>query len=627
MKAKLTTAYVIGLAIIAILAGSTALWSYFAINSERDARLVAGAVSRLHRNSQEVIATAAAFRREFAGDGSAPAPQTSQIELQKARLAVLVREIGNDHQFFISRIFSGLGSVVAGDRSGGHSDPRIRQYLALDSEMQKFIQAANRLAGSAPYSMTAGDTSVEVLLEKSNFQITRLLRELQAEFVTKTRDRVMLLQRILVGSLAAIVLVAILEGLFLFRPLVAQAASERNQLERKTEELSKANKVKGEFLSNINHELRTPLSAISGLIEMTKSDAKLPAHLRQNLLQAEANTLRLKVLLDDILDLSKADLDELTVTERWFDLEPFLEELCTAYKVQAESRALSFRLISKSSLPESVLADKERVRQVLDHLLSNAFKFTREGSITVSTWHAKHDGTIHFEIKDTGSGISSDMRARLFNRFTPGNPEMNRGHAGTGVGLALAKIVAGKLGGDLMLKQSSKEKGTIFQFSFRPESASPETFNARDLSGNDTRERLPRTLKLANKLAGKRVLVVDDVEENRKILNHFLSRSGAALVSATNGKEAVDMVQKFPFDAVLMDIQMPLMDGYEATRLIRSRNSTLPIIAITAHGLQRERQKCIELGFTDYLVKPVDPMLLIDLIDRYTDNSAGDSSC
>jgi len=370
---------------------------------------------------------------------------------------------------------------------------------------------------------------------------------------------------------------------------------KRNQLlvEEKTatEELIKAKEA---FLANMSHEIRTPMNAIIGFTEIL---ARTTLDHQQQEYVDSINYAGKKLLLivNDILDFSKIESGNIQVEQQSFNLKEALKQTHALFKVTAIEKQLDYNFFLDADLPEFVMGDQLRLSQILINLIGNAFKFTSEGNVTVSvkvTGTTDAGTTICFQVKDSGIGIPPDKQEHIFERFTQADNNTTRDYGGSGLGLSISKNLVELHGGKITLK-SKPGQGSEFSFElFYPNSVKPEPKAAAPV-------------KKIRKAGSARILLCEDNVLNQRLAYSVLEGFGFNLTVAANGKEGVELLKEKEFDIVLMDLQMPEMDGYQATEYIRNElKLTIPIMALTAHSREGERQRCIDLGMNDYMGKP-----------------------
>ena len=380
---------------------------------------------------------------------------------------------------------------------------------------------------------------------------------------------------------------------------------------------SQANSAKSTFLANMSHEIRTPMTGILGAAELLlKDDLEPQAKERVGIIRASADSLL--TLIDDILDLSKVESGHLELEEADFPLRSTVEGVVELMGHRAKSKGVTLRLQYGASLPPNLRGDALRLRQVLLNLVSNGLKFTEQGHVELRVERAGRDeGRIHvrFSVQDTGVGMSSRVQAQLFNPFTQGDASTTRRFGGTGLGLAISQRLVALMGGTIEVT-SSPGKGSTFSFvgRFKParirrgraqsqpvEGEAPSAVEASAVgSPSPTEVFRPR-------VGEDDILLAEDNPVTAILVEHQLNDLGYRTTRAASGHEVLAAIDQKDFAIVLMDCQMPEMDGYEATRQIRRQEADgvhVPIIAITAHALEGERQKCLQAGMDDYLSKP-----------------------
>jgi signal transduction histidine kinase/DNA-binding response OmpR family regulator len=354
-------------------------------------------------------------------------------------------------------------------------------------------------------------------------------------------------------------------------------------------------KAKSDFVANMSHELRTPLSAILGFADLIKK-TPLNNEQKEYLEAINSSGQNLLTVINDILDLSKLDAGKFSIEHIDFRVPELIHSLQLMFAGKAKDKDLAFSCQADVALQHPVSGDPKKLTQILINLIGNAIKFTDEGSIAVSCKLINHNqdySIVEFSVKDTGIGIPEHKQESIFERFTQADTDTTRKYGGSGLGLSIARQLVTLLGGTLSL-QSESGKGTEFSFSLPFLSASKES----------TDENIKKNTTIPV-LATKTILVVEDSIMNQKLARIILHNNGFEVTIAENGQEAIDKLKEKEFDLILMDIQMPVMDGCLATCIIRNElKLTTPIIAMTAHALDGEKEKCIREGMNDYLAKP-----------------------
>ena len=394
--------------------------------------------------------------------------------------------------------------------------------------------------------------------------------------------------------------------------IVASDVSQYKAIEaelQKAKQLAEvANETKSAFLANMSHEIRTPLGAVIGFSELLVSDEMSEDEKKNAVAIIKRNGKLLSTIINDILDLSKVEAGKLEIESAPVSLRDILAEISTLLKLEADGKGIKFDVVYDGEIPKTVHTDPTRLRQVLFNIIGNAIKFTQRGSVIVTV--KIENSKILFTVKDTGTGISQEQAARLFSPFTQADATMTRRFGGTGLGLVLSKKLANALGGDVVLARSELGAGSTFVVSIDPHIAKGET----EKPAPKAEAAVPRLAELSK----FNILIVDDSLDNLELFKHILTLTGARVDTANNGREGVEKAMRGDFNAILMDLQMPEMDGYEATKELRKQGFKRPIIALTAHAMKEERQRCLDNGFDNHLTKPIDRKSLLNVLSEYS---------
>jgi PAS domain S-box-containing protein len=376
-----------------------------------------------------------------------------------------------------------------------------------------------------------------------------------------------------------------------------------------------ANATKSAFLANMSHEIRTPLGAILGFSELMLHDDVTSSEKINNIEIIRRNGKLLSNIINDILDLSKVEAGKLEIEKDEVQFADLLSEIGTLLNLEAAGKGVKLTISSEGLIPNVIRTDSTRLRQILFNVIGNAIKFTEKGSVEVKVQLiTAQDSTMKlvFSVKDTGTGISAEKSQKLFSPFTQADVSTTRRFGGTGLGLVLAKKLANALGGDVILAETAPNMGSTFVVTIDPGQAREILFESP--AGPENKVVRLRPSPGSRELSHLRVLVVDDSPDNQALIKKFLTLSGASVETANNGREGFEKAVEGGFDIVLMDLQMPEMDGYEATQKLRTTGFKRPIVALTAHAMKEERRKCLESGFNEHLTKPVDPERLLTLL-------------
>jgi PAS domain S-box-containing protein len=399
-----------------------------------------------------------------------------------------------------------------------------------------------------------------------------------------------------------------------------QDIHERKEIEKELIEArdiaERSAKAREEFLANMSHEIRTPMNAIIGFTKLLY-DSQLDAEQMESLKAIDAAGEALMAIINDILDLSKIEAGMLNFEERPFHLGELLQSLRGIFRARVKEKSLSLESFLGPDVPLQIVGDKVRLNQVLINLVGNAIKFTPEGEINVSVKLRSLNGNkahLLFEVEDSGIGIAPEKQQAIFESFTQASNETTRNYGGTGLGLTICKRIVELQGGHIGVRSTPGE-GSCFYFDLEFAIADGTVIQERaptDLQSGDSTEL--QEIRRDN----YHILLAEDNLMNQKLAGRVLEKLGYTFEIAGTGRRAFELVQQGQFDVVLMDIQMPEMDGYEATRKIRALSDetlrTIPIIALTAHALMEEMEKCIAAGMDEFISKPFQPEILRDKI-------------
>lgn len=392
-----------------------------------------------------------------------------------------------------------------------------------------------------------------------------------------------------------------------------ELADINENLKAARDEARAANRVKSEFLATISHELRTPLNGIVGMTEVlahTRLDDDQCRHL--DVISQASETLL--VLLNDLLDLAKAEAGRIVLELRPCALAPFARQIADHWGSLCKSKGIGFDMVTAKTLPEFVLFDPVRVRQVLDNLLGNALKFTESGQISfvVSYEDSGLQPVLGFDVIDTGIGIPMACREKIFESFTQADSSITRRFGGTGLGLAICKKLVTQMGGQIRL-ESTVGSGTAFSVRL-PLHSVENTARLAEAASVKPRRELRALDRRMN------VLVAEDNPSNQKVIAAALELLQCDFTIANNGVEAIRLLERGKFDLVLMDAHMPEMDGLEATRAIRARNdalSAIPIVGLTASTIEQDRESCLGTGMSGFVAKPFNLSELGAVLTRF----------
>ncbi len=435
----------------------------------------------------------------------------------------------------------------------------------------------------------------------------QLEKDLQETLITNTAqaNKLSLYNRIL--AIAAIVAILIMTTIIVIRHArQLQLISELKQAQKAAQRSTEA---KDQFLANMSHELRTPLNALVGFGQLL-SQTPLNEEQRQYAGIISSAGYNLLNIVNDVLDISKIEAGKLRIEKRVFELRELLRDIQLMFSATLTEKGLAYISEVDEKLPRFLKSDPERLKQILTNLVSNAIKFTQGGTVQVSvsvTGELPYDRLrVSFSVSDTGAGIPPDKLSTIFQRFEQLGHATTRQHGGTGLGLTIVKSLVDMLEGTISVK-SEPGNGSVFSFSL--------PFEKVNGKAGDIRKQQVLPLKEKPWLAGYRVLAVEDNKTNQLLLGHLLERYGTVPEFAANGEEAIRLLTANSYDLVLMDIQMPVMDGYATARHIRREMQLqVPMIAITAYVSREEAGKCLAAGFDAYVSKPLEEHKLLESI-------------
>ena len=376
-----------------------------------------------------------------------------------------------------------------------------------------------------------------------------------------------------------------------------------------------ATAAKSDFLANMTHELRTPLNSIIGFAGLLTKSQGLRKVDRRYVEIIESSSQSLLALVNDILDFSSLENSGLVLHPTAFSFRTLIERVATKLSLLAQDKGLTLRIVCAPTVSQAHFGDEMRIRQVLTNLISNAIKFTSKGGVTVFLSAAEHSDSVQHlrvEVRDTGIGIAPEKIKSLFGRFAQADASIHSRFGGTGLGLAISKRLIESMNGAIEV-ESVEGEGTTVWFTLTLPRIDPAALVEKPAAdpGAD------------KKAAKRRILVVDDVDLNRELVLALLAPHGHVVDQASSGAAAVSAIQTTDYDLVLMDVQMPDMDGLAATRVIRGMSGCedLPIVAMTAQALTSQIAACREAGMNDYLAKPITPAALFAILEKWTDQS------
>ncbi len=399
----------------------------------------------------------------------------------------------------------------------------------------------------------------------------------------------------------------------------AMVQQQKREIERLLSETQQASRFKSEFLANVSHEIRTPMNGILGMADLVLA-TELTGEQREYLETARVSADSLLTILNDVLDFSKIEAGCLDLNPIEFSLRQFVDQTKKMLAVSAAERKLALETSVSDAVPDRLVGDPDRLRQVLLNLAGNAIKFTAKGRVTITVDTEREDATtLHFSVRDTGIGIAAEKQELIFEAFRQADGSTTRKYGGTGLGLAISSRLAAMMGGAIRV-ESELGRGSTFRFTARfgagrqtaEESAPIQSVSLRNLFASTRRgeDGAPRSLY---------ILLAEDNIVNQRLVSRLLEKRGHRVALAGTGHDALQRLERERFDLILMDVQMPDLDGLETTALIRERErhsgSYTPIVALTAHTMKGDRERCLNAGMDNYINKPIEPVTFFEIVE------------
>lgn len=479
-----------------------------------------------------------------------------------------------------------IHSVRPGEH--GTEASKARPELARERSTEVFGQTLRLVAVPANDNLIRPDMTEANIVLLVGGMATALITTM-AWSATRTRHRALAIARQMTESLRM---------------------SEQRQREL-ADRADTANRAKSEFLANMSHEIRTPMTAILGYADLLEGPDPDPAAGQEAIRAIRRSGRHLLTIINDVLDLSKIESGRLEVVEDLCDLCSLVEDVTGSLRSQAERKGLGLTARIVNTVPDRVLTDTHRVRQILINLVGNAIKFTEQGGVELAVSYRL--GRLQIEVRDTGIGVAADKLDAIFRPFEQADNSASRRHEGTGLGLTISRRLAQLLGGDIRAR-SALGQGSVFTLEIATTPA-PGASSIREFRHAPPANK-PATAGAVATLRG-RVLLAEDGPDNQKLITFILRRAGLEVDVVSNGREAVDRIEAGEqYDLLVSDMQMPEMDGYAATEHLRANGHTLPILALTAHAMEGDRERCLQAGCDDYETKPIDRASLLAKIER-----------
>lgn len=408
------------------------------------------------------------------------------------------------------------------------------------------------------------------------------------------------------AGMLILMIVLIATILFVVEPTILIIRRQIKDLDKATRYAKRADATRWRLLTNMGHEFRTPMNAIMGFADLLNEDTLSEPERSRLVKSIYDSSTQLTHLIESMLDMSAIEAGQLRIIKNPCDFRQILTQLQSDMTSLATHKKLELNFSPDESCPKQITSDAKRIEQILYNLIENAIKFTQEGGVNIEAALSSDQSLLEIRIIDTGIGIKEEDQKLIFDPFRQAEDSLTRNFGGAGLGLAISRDLARAMGGDVTVI-SIPGKGSTFTLTIDPGEIKDQPISV----GTINQEPPPTSIE------SQKILIVDDAKDNRVLLQHILKRTGAVIEFAHDGQQAVDAINEAigsnsPYALVLMDMQMPVLDGYHATVQLRQQGITTPIIALTAHALDGDREHCLSAGCDEYMTKPVNKTLLIE---------------
>ncbi len=490
----------------------------------------------------------------------------------------------------------------------------------VKKQMVLFIKRAKELLHKESLTNLEIKKNIQFLSMSSRKGLGEILTFVGQKLRKEQTDSLSLLNKMGFALIALCLLQVLLVWTLVFRPLYNTILVQHQKISDAVLKAQSASRSKTDFLANISHEIRTPMTAILGYADILKRETNTQEEKNDAIEIIDQNASHLLGLIDEILDISKIEAGKFDFEKEKINLSSFLNEVYSLINVKSEDKGIELVFKNEGKIPEQIMTDPKRLKQILFNVLGNAIKFTEKGFVELKLSYLKKKNSLSMKVKDTGIGISSEQQKRLFRPFEQADTSMARRFGGTGLGLVLSKGLAQGMGGDIKILKSQVNVGTTMEILI--DVGEIEDLELVSSFSTSVIEEKKESEILNTKLSGTKILVVDDAKENARLFKLYLSEAGATVKVANDGEKAIELARHTFFDIVLLDLQMPGKDGFQVIQELRECSFDNPIVALTAHAMKEEKEKTKNAGFDGHITKPVKPKVLIDSVYKHIQNES-----
>jgi len=558
-------------------------------------------------------------------------------ELNDVSNAFIMRDAANNRALILYRMAQTKDSFMQDDlyiEFGQHGSNFINAYesiqkdLHLEKDIEQFEIAKRAISIGGKTQVATAFDIIEGRVEKAHkiladkiipvqLDVREKLTTLSRFFQSNADSELNLMSKQNKSSIVVIRVIgviAILLGLFITFYVTRRVTKSEHAFIEQRLIAEKASNAKSMFLATMSHEIRSPLAAIIGFSDLMRQNKIAPEKIDNCLESIQRNSKHLLQLINDILDITKIEAGQLDI--ELIETSPFtvLSEFQSVMAMNAADKGLSFQVNYAFPLPYKIISDPIRLKQILINLVSNAIKFTEKGGISVMVTFNRELDLMEFDVTDTGIGLTLEHQDKIFDSFTQADSSTTREYGGSGLGLNICKKLARELGGDISV-ESSIGRGSKFSFYISTGKHLEEdlvySLESKLISANKV-ELNPSSINISGE-----VLLVEDSVDNQNLIEMYVTDTGAQITIVENGAEAVKICKSRQFDLILMDMQMPVMDGVEATKIIRDTNSKIPIVTLTANAMKSDYEICMNAGANDFLTKPIDVSRFNQVLYKY----------